>query len=304
MIAQAVTLFCIYLAELFMQLLQCGRFQLDLSRPMVMGILNVTPDSFSDGGRYNTLDSALQRAQGMLADGAAILDIGGESTRPGAPAVSVQEEMDRVLPVLEKLKDIGAPLSLDTRRTAVMQAALQLGAVDLINDVSALEDQGAVEAVAASQVALCLMHKQGNPDTMQQAPVYQDVVEEVGQYLQRRVQLCRDAGIAAERLLIDPGFGFGKTLEHNLQLLAGLQRIEAISGIPLLVGLSRKSMLGAITGEAIPSERLGASVAVALLSLQGSAKIVRVHDVKASRQALEVWAALQPYTVCSTKRAI
>ena len=296
MIAQAVTLFCIYLAELFMQLLQCGRFQLDLSRPMVMGILNVTPDSFSDGGRYNTLDSALQRAQGMLAAGAAILDIGGESTRPGAPAVSVQEEMDRVLPVLEKLKDIGAPLSLDTRRTAVMQAALQLGAVDLINDVSALEDQGAVEAVAASQVALCLMHKQGNPDTMQQAPAYEDVVEEVGQYLQRRVQLCLDAGIAAERLLIDPGFGFGKTLEHNLQLLAGLQRIESISGMPLLVGLSRKSMLGAITGEAIPSERLGASVAVALLSLQGGAKIVRVHDVKASRQALEVWAALQPYT--------
>ncbi len=263
---------------------------------MIMGILNVTPDSFSDGGRYNTLDTALQRAQAMLADGAAILDIGGESTRPGAPEVSVQEEMDRVLPVLEKLKDIGAPLSLDTRRTAVMQAALQLGAVDLINDVSALEDQGAVEAVAASQVALCLMHKQGNPDTMQQAPAYEDVVEEVGQYLLRRVQLCLDAGIAAERLLIDPGFGFGKTLEHNLQLLAGLQRIEAISGMPLLVGLSRKSMLGAITGEAIPSERLGASVAVALLSLQGGAKIVRVHDVKASRQALEVWAALQPYT--------
>lgn len=264
---------------------------------MIMGILNVTPDSFSDGGRYNTLDTALQRAQGMLADGAAILDIGGESTRPGAPEVSVQEEMDRVLPVLEKLKDIGLPLSLDTRRTAVMQAALQLGAVDLINDVSALEDQGAVQAVAASQVALCLMHKQGNPDTMQQAPAYEDVVDEVGQYLQRRVQLCLDAGIAAERLLIDPGFGFGKTLEHNLQLLAGLQRIETISGMPLLVGLSRKSMLGAITGEAIPSERLGASVAVALLSLQGGAKIVRVHDVKASRQALEVWEAMQPYTV-------
>jgi dihydropteroate synthase len=295
-IAQAVTLFCIYLAELFMQLLQCGRFQLDLSRPMIMGILNVTPDSFSDGGRFNTLSSALQRAEAMLRDGAAILDIGGESTRPGAPEVSVQEEMDRVLPVLEKLKDIAAPLSLDTRRTAVMQAALQLGAVDLINDVSALEDDGAVDAVAASQVALCLMHKQGNPDTMQHAPVYQDVVEEVGQYLQRRVQLCRDAGIAAERLLIDPGFGFGKTLEHNLQLLAGLQRIEAISGLPLLVGLSRKSMLGAITGEAIPAERLGASVAAALVSLQQGARIVRVHDVKASRQALEVWAALQPYS--------
>lgn len=296
MAAQAATLFCIYLAELFMQLLQCGRFRLDLSRPMIMGILNVTPDSFSDGGRFNTLDSALQRAENMLADGATILDIGGESTRPGAPEVSVQEELDRVLPVLEKLKDLGVPLSLDTRRTVVMQAALQLGAVDLINDVSALEDDGAVDAVAASQVALCLMHKQGNPDTMQQAPAYQDVVEEVGHYLLRRVQLCRAAGIADERLLIDPGFGFGKTLEHNLQLLAGLRRIEAISGLPLLVGLSRKSMLGAITGETIPAERLGASVAVALVSLQQGARIVRVHDVKASRQALEVWAALQPYS--------
>ena len=295
MVAQAATLFCFYLAEFFMQLLQCGRFQLDLSRPMVMGILNVTPDSFSDGGRFNTLDSALQRAEAMLADGAGILDIGGESTRPGAPAVSVQEEMDRVLPVLEKLKDIGAVLSLDTRRTAVMQAALQLGAVDLINDVSALEDEGAVDAVACSRVALCLMHKQGNPDTMQQAPVYQDVVEEVGQYLQRRVQLCLDAGIAAERLLIDPGFGFGKTLEHNLQLLAGLRRIQAINDLPLLVGLSRKSMLGAITGETVPAERLGASVAVGLLSLQQGARIIRVHDVKASRQALQVWDAMQPY---------
>jgi len=278
-----------------MQLLQCGRFELDLSRPMIMGILNVTPDSFSDGGRFNTLDAALARAEGMLADGAAILDIGGESTRPGAPEVGVQEELDRVMPVLEKLKDIGAPLSLDTRRTEVMRAALQLGAVDLINDVSALEDEGAVDAVASASVALCLMHKQGNPDTMQQAPHYQDVVDEVGHYLLRRVQLCREAGIEDKRLLIDPGFGFGKTLEHNLQLLAGLKRIEAISGIPLLVGLSRKSMLGAITGEAIPAERLGASVAVALLSMQQGARIVRVHDVKASHQALQVWTAMQAY---------
>lgn len=278
-----------------MQLLECGRFQLDLTQPMIMGILNVTPDSFSDGGRFNSLDSALQRAESMLADGAAILDIGGESTRPGAPEVSVQQELDRVMPVLEKLKDIGAPLSLDTRRTAVMRAALQLGAVDLINDVSALEDDGAVDAVAASNVALCLMHKQGNPDSMQQAPHYLDVVDEVGHYLLRRVQLCRDAGIADARLLIDPGFGFGKTLQHNLQLLAGLRRIEAISGLPLLVGLSRKSMLGAITGEAIPSERLGASLAVALLSLQQGARIVRVHDVKASHQALQVWSAMQAY---------
>ncbi|RMC98869.1 dihydropteroate synthase [Aquitalea palustris] len=278
-----------------MQLLECGRFQLDLTQPMIMGILNVTPDSFSDGGRFNTLDSALQRAESMLADGAAILDIGGESTRPGAPEVSVQQELDRVMPVLEKLKEIGAPLSLDTRRTAVMRAALQLGAVDLINDVSALEDEGAVEAVTASNVALCLMHKQGNPDTMQQAPAYQDVVEEVGQYLLRRVELCRAAGITDARLLIDPGFGFGKTLEHNLQLLAGLRRIEAISRLPVLVGLSRKSMLGAITGEAVPAERLGASLAVALLSLQQGARIVRVHDVKASHQALQVWRAMQAY---------
>lgn len=278
-----------------MQLLECGRFQLDLTQPMIMGILNVTPDSFSDGGRFNALDSALQRAESMLADGAAILDIGGESTRPGAPEVSVQQELDRVMPVLEKLKDIGAPLSLDTRRTAVMRAALQLGAVDLINDVSALEDEGAVDAVATSNVALCLMHKQGNPDSMQQAPHYVDVVDEVGHYLLRRVQLCRDAGIADARLLIDPGFGFGKTLQHNLQLLAGLRRIEAISGLPLLVGLSRKSMLGAMTGEAIPSERLGASLAVALLSLQQGARIVRVHDVKASHQALQVWSAMQAY---------
>ncbi|MBA4706920.1 dihydropteroate synthase [Aquitalea aquatica] len=278
-----------------MQLLECGRFQLDLTQPMIMGILNVTPDSFSDGGRFNTLDSALQRAESMLADGAAILDIGGESTRPGAPEVSVQQELDRVMPVLEKLKEIGAPLSLDTRRTAVMRAALQLGAVDLINDVSALEDEGAVEAVTASNVALCLMHKQGNPDTMQQAPHYGDVVDEVGHYLLRRVELCRAAGIADARLLIDPGFGFGKTLEHNLQLLAGLRRIEAISRLPVLVGLSRKSMLGAITGEAVPAERLGASLAVALLSLQQGARIVRVHDVKASHQALQVWRAMQAY---------
>lgn len=278
-----------------MQLLECGRFQLDLTQPMIMGILNVTPDSFSDGGRFNTLDSALQRAESMLADGAAILDIGGESTRPGAPEVSVQQELDRVMPVLEKLKEIGAPLSLDTRRTAVMRAALQLGAVDLINDVSALEDEGAVEAVTASNVALCLMHKQGNPDTMQQAPHYVDVVDEVGHYLLRRVELCRAAGITDARLLIDPGFGFGKTLEHNLQLLAGLRRIEAISRLPVLVGLSRKSMLGAITGEAVPAERLGASLAVALLSLQQGARIVRVHDVKASYQALQVWHAMQAY---------
>lgn len=273
--------------------LQCGRFTLDLSRPLVMGILNVTPDSFSDGGRFNALDQALRHAEQMLADGAAILDIGGESTRPNAPHVSPEQEMERVLPVLERLRELGAPLSLDTRRTVVMREALAMGAVDLVNDVSALEDAGALELVAASDAAICLMHKQGNPDTMQDRPEYADVVTEVAGYLARRVQLCLDAGIARGRLLVDPGFGFGKTLEHNLALLRGLPEIERAAGAPLLVGLSRKSMLGAITGEATPAERLGASVAAALESARRGARIIRVHDVKATRQALQVLDALK-----------
>ncbi|MEQ6292340.1 dihydropteroate synthase [Vogesella sp. GCM10023246] len=275
-----------------MQPFVCGRFTLDLSRPLVMGILNVTPDSFSDGGRYDRLDVALARAEALLAEGADILDIGGESTRPGAPFVSSEEELQRVLPVLEKLAALNVPLSLDTRRTSVMQAALQAGAVDLINDVSALEDDGALALVAAANVGICLMHKQGNPDNMQHKPIYQDVVEEVGDYLARRVALCREQGVAAERLLADPGFGFGKTLQHNLDLLRELPRLEALAGAPLLVGMSRKSMLGAITGEPQPDQRLGASVAVALLAAQRGAKIIRVHDVKATRQALQVWQAL------------
>ncbi|AXE34531.1 dihydropteroate synthase [Chromobacterium phragmitis] len=275
-----------------MKTLQCGRFALDLSRPLVMGILNVTPDSFSDGGRFNRVDDALARAESMLAEGADILDIGGESTRPGAPYVSPEEEMARVMPVLEKLRGIGAPLSLDTRRAEVMREAIQLGAVDLINDVSALEDEGALPLAAGSRAAVCLMHKQGNPDSMQDRPAYEDVVAEVGGYLQRRVRLCLDAGIERERLLVDPGFGFGKTLEHNLALLARLGEIEKIAGAPLLVGLSRKSMLGLITGEQLPAERLGASVAAALESVRRGAAVVRVHDVKATRQALQLWQAL------------
>ncbi|QND83481.1 Dihydropteroate synthase [Chromobacterium vaccinii] len=276
-----------------MKTLLCGRFLLDLSRPLVMGILNVTPDSFSDGGRFNRVDDALARAEAMLAEGADILDIGGESTRPGAPFVSPEEEMARVMPVLEKLRGIGAPLSLDTRRAEVMREALRLGAVDLINDVSALEDEGALPLAAASRAAVCLMHKQGNPDTMQNRPEYADVVAEVADYLKRRLQLCLDAGIARERLLVDPGFGFGKTLEHNLALLKRLDEIERIAGAPLLVGLSRKSMLGAITGEDAPSERLGASVAAALESARRGAAVIRVHDVKATRQALQLWQALR-----------
>ncbi|MBP4043553.1 dihydropteroate synthase [Chromobacterium violaceum] len=276
-----------------MKTLQCGRFALDLARPLVMGILNVTPDSFSDGGRFNRIDDALARAEAMLAEGADILDIGGESTRPGAPFVSAEEEMARVLPVLEKLREIGVPLSLDTRRAEVMRAAIQLDAVDLINDVSALEDEGALPLVAASRAAVCLMHKQGNPDTMQDRPEYGDVVAEVADYLKRRVQLCLDAGIVRERLLVDPGFGFGKTLEHNLALLKRLDEIERIAGAPQLVGLSRKSMLGAITGEREPSLRLGASVAAALESARRGAAVIRVHDVQATRQALQLWQALR-----------
>lgn len=257
-----------------------------------MGILNVTPDSFSDGGRYRTLDAALAQAERLLEEGADLLDIGGESTRPNAPFVSPQEEMDRVLPVLERLSGAPVPLSLDTRRSEVMRAALAIG-VDLINDVSALEDQGALALMHDCQAGICLMHKQGNPDSMQHDPSYQDVVTEVGDYLRRRVSLCLDAGIAHERLLADPGFGFGKTLAHNLALLAALPAIAARAGVPLLVGLSRKSMLGAITGEQVAAERLGASVAAALEAARRGAAVIRVHDVKATRQALQVLAALQ-----------
>ena len=275
-----------------MSVFACGRFSLSLERPLLMGILNVTPDSFSDGGSYNRLDAALAHAERLLADGADILDIGGESTRPGAPYVSPEEELQRVLPLLQRLAALQVPLSLDTRRTSVMRAALQAGAVDLINDVSALEDDGALALVAAANVGICLMHKQGNPDTMQQQPDYADVVQEVGGYLARRIELCLANGIARDRLLADPGFGFGKTLQHNLELLRALPQLEALAGAPLLVGMSRKSMLGAITGEPQPDQRLGASVAAALLAAQRGAKVIRVHDVKATHQALQVWQAL------------
>lgn len=273
--------------------LQCGRFRLELDRPLIMGIVNVTPDSFSDGGRYDRVDAALAHAEKLLAEGADILDIGGESTRPNAPFVSPEEELKRVMPVLERLAAWNVPLSLDTRRTLVMHAALSNGVVDLINDVSALEDEGALDLVAAAKVAICLMHKQGNPDTMQLKPEYEDVVAEVGSYLQRRVAACLAAGVVPERLLADPGFGFGKSLDHNLALLKQLPRLEAEAGVPMLAGLSRKSMLGAVTGEADPAQRLGASVAAALLAVQGGAAVVRVHDVKPTMQALQLWQALR-----------
>lgn len=270
--------------------LHAGRFVLPLQRPLIMGILNVTPDSFSDGGRYLLPDAARTRAEAMLAEGADLLDIGGESTRPNAPLVSEQEEIDRVLPVLEALRDYPVPISLDTRRTAVMRAGLALG-VDLINDVAALEDDGAIAAVAASSAAVCLMHKQGTLQTMQQAPQYRDVVAEVIDYLATRVHAALAGGIAASRLLVDPGFGFGKTVEHNYALLARLGECARLA--PVLAGLSRKSMLGAVTGQDVPARRVAASVAAALLACQHGAAIVRVHDVAETRDALAIWQAMR-----------
>lgn len=270
--------------------LQCTDRVLDLSRPRLMGVLNVTPDSFSDGGRYQTRDAALRHALAMVADGAAIIDVGGVSTRPGAEPVSEEVELARVLPVLEALRgETGAILSIDTSRPAVMRAACAAGA-DLINDIRALRMPGALEAAAASGAAVCLMHMQGEPRTMQEQPIYHDAVAEVRQFLAERVAACQAAGIAAARLLVDPGFGFGKDLGHNLGLLRNLDAIVGI-GPPVLVGLSRKSMFAQLLGELALGERLPASVAAAALAVAGGARIVRTHDVGATRQAVELaWA--------------
>lgn len=265
--------------------LACGRFRLDLSRPLVMGILNVTPDSFSDGGSYTDVSAALGRAEQMVAQGADIIDIGGESTRPGALGVCVQQELDRVMPVLEELLNLQVPISVDTRKCEVMRAVLAAGA-DMVNDVGALEDAGALAVVAASRAAVCLMHKQGNPDVMQAEPHYVDVVAEVGDYLLKRASLAESAGIGRERIMIDPGFGFGKTLEHNILLLQKLANL-AETGFPVLAGLSRKSMLGAITGNSVDGRQFE-SVAAALLAIQRGAVVVRVHDVKPTKDAIKI----------------
>jgi dihydropteroate synthase len=273
----------------FCMLLLCGKFQLDLSRPLVMGIVNVTPDSFSDGGRHLLRDAAVAHAQQLLAEGADILDIGGESTRPGAKAVGVQEELDRVMPVLEGLRGAPVPLSIDTCKSEVMRAALAAGA-HMINDINALQDSAALAAVVASDAAVCLMHKQGTPATMQAEPHYQDVLAEVKDFLDARVAAVQAAGIARERIVIDPGFGFGKSLAHNLALLRHLDELSAL-GVPVLAGLSRKSMLGTITGQDV-GHRVHASIAAALLAVQRGARIVRVHDVQATVDALKVWRAV------------
>lgn len=274
-----------------MTVLRCGSHALDLTRPRVMGILNVTPDSFSDGGRFASRDAALRRAGAMVAEGADLVDVGGESTRPGARPVSVQEELDRVVPVIEALAgDLPVPVSVDTSKPEVMRAAVAAGAA-LINDVAALRRPGALAAAAELGVPVCLMHMQGEPGTMQESPTYRDVVGEVAAFLAGRVSACEAAGMARDRLLIDPGFGFGKTLAHNLALLRGLPRLGAL-GLPVLVGLSRKSMIGALLGDVPVEGRLHGSVAAAVLAAERGAAIVRVHDVGPTVQALRILAAV------------
>ncbi|MDR3428049.1 dihydropteroate synthase [Silvimonas sp.] len=274
-----------------MHSLQCGRFTLTLDRPQVMGILNVTPDSFSDGGSFDTCSKAVAHAETLVSQGADIIDIGGESTRPGAELVSIEDEIARVVPVIAALKSLNVPLSIDTRRPAVMLAALDAG-VDLINDIAALEGEGALRVAAKGNVAVCLMHMKGEPRTMQVAPEYDDVVAEVTSYLATRRDEAEQAGIERSRILLDPGFGFGKNLAHNIALFNAMPQMREALGCPLLIGVSRKSMLGQITGRVV-SDRMAASVAAALLAAQKGAAIVRVHDVRETVDALKIWQALQ-----------
>jgi len=265
--------------------------ELDMSRCHVMGVLNVTPDSFSDGGQFNRPDAALVRARQMVADGATFIDIGGESTRPGATPVSLQEELDRVCPVVEAAaRELDAVISVDTSAPEVMAETAKLGA-GLINDVRALQRDGAPEVAAKAGIPVCIMHIQGEPDTMQDRPEYRNVRREVSAFLTERIRVAEQAGIRPENILLDPGFGFGKSLEHNLQLLASLEQMH-ILGHPLLVGVSRKSMLGHITGREV-NERLPASLAAATIAAMKGASIIRVHDVRETVDAIRVVAAVK-----------
>ena len=269
----------------------CGKYQLTLNRPQVMGIVNVTPDSFSDGGKFSSTDLAIEHALKLINEGADILDIGGESTRPGAAVVSLDEELKRVIPVIEALsKTSNVPISIDTYKPEVMRQAILAGA-DIVNDVRALQEQGALEIVAQSPVGVCLMHMQGTPQTMQLAPQYTDVVGEIRQFLLNRMNEAVAHGITKDRILLDPGFGFGKTRAHNITLIRHLDELNAI-GQPLLVGLSRKSVLGSIAG-GDEGQRLYASIAASVISAMKGAKILRVHDVKATVDALKVVTAIQ-----------
>ncbi|CBA07335.1 dihydropteroate synthase [Neisseria meningitidis] len=273
---------------------QAGRFEIGLDKPKIMGIVNLTPDSLSDGGAYSqNAKTALAHAERLLKEGADILDIGGESTRPGADYVPPEEEWARVAPVLAEVAGWGVPVSLDTRHTAVMEKALALGGIDIINDVAALTDEGALELLARqADTGICLMHMQGSPKNMQINPKYQDVVGEVARYLKARAAECVAAGIAPQRITLDPGFCFGKTLQHNIALMRHLPELMAETGLPLLIGVSRKSMIGELTGETDAAARVHGSVAAALASVARGAQIVRVHDVKATADALKVWEAL------------
>jgi len=273
--------------------LQCGKFRLSLARPLIMGVVNITPDSFSDGGSFATASTALAHARRLVDEGADLIDIGGESTRPGAGGVALDEERRRVLPVLEQLAGGTVPVSIDTQKPELMREAIAAGA-SMVNDVNALQAPGALAAVAQSGVAVCLMHMQGTPADMQTDPHYEDVVAEVLEFFGDRMRAAHAAGIAPDRIVLDPGFGFGKTLEHNLELLRRLDRFNT-TGAAVLAGLSRKGMLGRLTGREV-DERVYASIAAALIAVEKGARIVRVHDVAATRDALAVWTAVNPVT--------
>jgi dihydropteroate synthase len=271
---------------------QCGRFRYARDRrPLVMGILNVTPDSFSDGGQHATRDTALRHAEQLIAEGVDMIDIGGESSRPGAAPLALQKELDRVMPIVEALRDCGKPLSIDTYKPEVMSATLGAGA-DLINDIWGFRHPGAIEAVAKGNAGLCVMHMQRDPETMQESPGYSDLMGEVTAFLHAQTAALMAAGVAADRISLDPGFGFGKTPNHNLIMLNRLAEFTQ-TGLPLLVGLSRKSTLGAVLGGKPPMERVTASVAAALLAAERGAFIVRVHDVQPTVEALQVWWAMR-----------
>jgi len=277
---------------------QTRRFRIDLSRPRVMGIVNVTPDSFSDGGRHDDARTAIVHCERLVAEGADILDIGGESTRPGAPRVDAQSEWARIDKVLAAAVTLGVPVSIDTYKPDVMRRALDAGA-DIINDVQALQLPGALAAVAGRGAGVCLMHMRGEPASMMELAVYGDVVAEVGAFLAQRAQAARDSGIPADAIALDPGYGFAKSAEHNLQLLAGQQRLAGL-GYPLLVGWSRKRTLGDITGRPV-DQRLPASLAAALRAVSAGANVIRVHDVAATVDALKVWAAVDAATILATE---
>jgi dihydropteroate synthase len=277
------------------QYLQFGRYRFAMEaenvRPLVMGILNVTPDSFSDGGKFLALDLALSRAEQMISDGVDIIDIGGESSRPGAQPLPLEEELRRVMPLVYALRDCGKPLSVDTYKPEVMREAIAAG-VDMINDINGFRAPGALSAVKEGECALCIMHMQRDPQTMQVHPEYTDVVGDVMQFLRERVAAMNETGIDRKRLCIDPGFGFGKTLEHNLALLRSIGKIRTDLDLPVLAGLSRKTMIGAITGKPV-EQRIAGSIAAALAAIEHGAQIVRVHDVAETVDAIKVWQAIK-----------